>query len=486
MARRNRTSQSGASRGSRQLFLCDSCGETCRKWFGRCPSCGEWNSLKSYTPPRQSAGSDGYRPPPRPVHSGATASRPSRLDEIPTDASPRIVTGIGEFDRTLGGGIVAGSVILIGGDPGIGKSTLLLQVAGAVVARGIQTLYVSGEESARQTCLRAVRLTGVPGDLHLLAEPDLERVAASVEMLSPSVLVIDSIQSCYLPSVASAPGSLLQVRESALYLMQMAKQRDMAVLLVGHVTKEGTLAGPRTLEHMVDTVLYLEGERYHHYRIMRGAKNRFGSVLEIGVFDMRDNGLREVPNPSQVFLSERTAGAVGSVVVASLEGSRALLMEVQALCHPSQWSSPQRVSIGYDARRLAVLLAVLAKRGGIETGKHDVFVNVAGGLRVEEPGVDLGILLAVASSMRESPPPPDQIVLGEVGLGGEVRRVAHPERRITEASRLGYAQVLLPEANRADLEESRSPRLRGVRTIADALGAGLIGEKGSRPQEARP
>lgn len=397
------------------------------------------------------------------------------LQEIPVGATPRMETGIGEFDRTLGGGIVPGSVVLIGGDPGIGKSTLLLQAAGALVARGVDTLYVSGEESARQARLRAERLEGVPGQMRLLAEPNLEKVASAVESLAPAVLVIDSIQSAYLESVPSAPGSLLQVRESALFLLQLAKQREMAVCLVGHVTKEGTLAGPRTLEHMVDTVLYLEGERYQHYRILRSVKNRFGSVHEIGVFDMRDDGLREVPNPSQVFLSERTAGAVGSVVVASLEGSRSLLMEVQALVHESRWSTPQRVAIGYDTRRLAVLLAVLAKRGGVDTGQHDVFVNVAGGLKVEEPGVDLGILLAIASSMREDPPPPDMVVLGEVGLGGEVRRVAHPERRIGEAGRLGYAQVLLPEANRLDIARADGPRLIGARTVAEALGHGLQG-----------
>jgi DNA repair protein RadA/Sms len=321
--------------------------------------------------------------------------------------------------------------------------------------------------------MRAERLDGVPGDLRLLAEPDLDRVASAVEALDPAVLVVDSIQSAFLPSVPAAPGSLLQVRESAQFLIRLAKTREMAVCLIGHVTKEGTLAGPRTLEHMVDTVLYMEGERYQHYRILRSAKNRFGSVHEIGVFDMRDDGLREVPNPSQVFLSERTAGAVGSVVVASLAGSRSLLMEVQALVHESRWTTPQRVAIGYDARRLSILLAVLAKRGGIDTGHHDVFVNVAGGLRVEEPGVDLGVLLAVASSVRENPVPPDMVVLGEVGLGGEVRRVAHPERRIGEAGRLGYGRVLLPEANRVDQSRPGVPRLIGVRTVAEALGEGL-------------
>jgi DNA repair protein RadA/Sms len=466
----------GASKGVRPIYLCGACGETNAQWFGRCPSCGEWNSMKATrlaAPDPQTGGRRAGRP------AGQRAAAPQPLRAIRSNAVERMATGIGELDRTLGGGIVPGSVILLGGDPGIGKSTLMLQAAGALVASGVKTLSVSGEESARQASLRAERLAGVPGDLHVLAEPDLDQVAAAVESFAPAVLVIDSIQSAYLPSVPSAPGSILQVRESAQFLIQMAKAREIAVCLVGHVTKDGTLAGPRTLEHMVDTVLYLEGERYQQYRILRGTKNRFGSVHEIGVFDMRDDGLREVPNPSQVFLSERTAGAVGSVVVASLEGSRALLMEIQALVHPSQWTTPQRVAIGYDLRRLSVLLAVLAKRGGVDTGRHDVFVNVAGGLRVEEPGVDLGVLLAVASSLRDRAPHPDMVVLGEVGLGGEVRRVAHPERRIGEAARLGYARVLLPEANLADRSGRDGPGLVGVRTVAEALGAAL--QKEVRP-----
>jgi DNA repair protein RadA/Sms len=464
------------SKGARSVFLCASCGDVHAQYFGRCPTCNEWNSLKPYTPPREDAGPGSAQRRTGHAAAGDTGPLPPRLSEIPLAATPRLETGIGELDRTLGGGIVPGSLILLGGDPGIGKSTLLLQAAGALVARGVNALYVSGEESARQARLRAERLEGIPGEMRLLAEPDLDRVASAVEHLSPAVLVVDSIQSAFLPSVPSAPGSLLQVRESAQFLIRLAKDREMAVCLVGHVTKEGTLAGPRTLEHMVDTVLYMEGERYQHYRILRSAKNRFGSVHEIGVFDMRDDGLREVPNPSQVFLSERTAGAVGSVVVASLEGSRSLLMEVQALTHESRWTTPQRVAIGYDARRLSILLAVLARRGGIDTGHHDVFVNVAGGLRVEEPGVDLGVLLAIASSMRENPVPPDMVVLGEVGLGGEVRRVAHPERRIGEAGRLGYGRVLLPEANETDLAaRGGEPRLVGVRTVAEALGHGLQG-----------
>jgi DNA repair protein RadA/Sms len=397
-----------------------------------------------------------------------------RLDEVPLDRVPRVVTGIGELDRILGGGLVPGSVVLLGGDPGIGKSTLLLQAAGSLVRKGARALYVSGEESAAQIRLRAERLEGLGPELLLHTETDLELVAAAVERIDPQVLVVDSIQTAFLPAVASAPGSVAQVRESALALIQLAKRREMAVLLVGHVTKEGTLAGPKTLEHMVDTVLYMEGERYQHYRILRSAKNRFGSVNEIGVFEMVDRGLREVPNPSQIFLSEHTAGAVGSVVSASLEGTRALLMEIQSLVNPTRYGLPQRLSTGYEGRRLEILLAVLAKRGGLDTSQHDVFVNVAGGLRVIEPGVDLGVLLAVASSRKERPPHPDMVALGEIGLGGEVRRVSHPERRIAEAARLGYGWVLLPEANTRDLGSRRDGlRLVGVGTVVEALHEGL-------------
>lgn len=397
-----------------------------------------------------------------------------RLDEVPLASVPRMATGIGELDRILGGGIVPGSVVLVGGDPGIGKSTLLLQTAGRLVARGVTTLYVSGEESATQIRLRAERIEGIPDGLVLQTETNLESVAAAVAEVGPEVIVIDSIQTAFLPSVASAPGSVAQVRESALALIELAKARQIAVLLVGHVTKEGTLAGPRTLEHMVDTVLYMEGERYQHYRILRSAKNRFGSIDEIGVFEMIDSGLREVANPSQIFLSEHTSGAVGSVVTASLEGTRALLMEVQSLVHKTKFSVPQRSTTGYEAKRLAILLAVLAKRCSVDTSQHDVFVNVAGGLRVGEPGVDLGVLLAVASSYSERPPHPDMIVLGEVGLGGEVRRIAHPERRVHEAARLGYRKAILPAANALDLGGSRDGvELIGIGTAVEALAAGL-------------
>ena len=498
---RRATGKKGGARGV--SFLCGECGDSFPQWFGRCPSCSAWNSLKEFREPATPnasgraggtlLGASGAAPPPSANVSSVTENDSQverairgesvgggqerglrRLSEIPMTETSRVATGIRELDRILGGGIVPGSVVLLGGDPGIGKSTLLLQAAGALAERGRSVLYVSGEESGTQVRLRARRLDDVPDDLLLLTETNLEDVAAAVSQVSPEILVIDSIQTAYLPAVSAAPGSVSQVRESALALIQLAKLREMAVLLVGHVTKEGTLAGPRTLEHMVDTVLYMEGERYQHYRILRSAKNRFGSVDELGVFEMVATGLREVPNPSQVFLSEHTAGAVGSVVSASLEGTRSLLMEVQSLVNPTRYGLPQRLSTGYDSRRLEILLAVLGKRGGLDMSQHDVFVNVAGGLRIAEPGVDLGVLLAVASSRKEAPPHPDMVACGEVGLGGEIRRIVHPERRIAEAARLGYSWMLLPAANVRDLGASREGlRLVGVGTVVEALHEGL-------------
>jgi len=475
-------------RAARTQFLCAECGDAFAQWFGRCPSCRAWGSLREYRPPaaepgRGARGGQGSLLPPSADAAPSDDARPRPLGEIPADATPRLSCGIGEFDRILGGGLVAGSAVLLGGDPGIGKSTLLLQVAGALTRGGIRVLYVTGEESAGQIRLRSRRIPTIPEELLILPETNLEVVASAVESAGPQVLIVDSIQTAFLPSVETAPGSLAQVRESALALVGLAKRRGAAVLLVGHVTKEGTLAGPRTLEHMVDTVLYMEGERYQHYRILRCVKNRFGGVHEIGVFEMADDGLREVPNPSRIFLGEHAAGAVGSVVVAGLEGTRAMLMEVQALVHETRYGTPQRVCTGYDGRRLEILLAVLAKRGGVETGRHDVFVSVAGGLRVDEPGVDLGVLLAVASSRLDVPPRPRMVVLGEIGLGGEVRRVSHPLQRLSEASRLGFVRALLPEANARDLgPEREGVELAGVPAVAPALAEGLQRtDRGARP-----
>lgn len=476
-----------ARRGSRgrvrAQFLCAECGDSFGQWFGRCPSCRAWGSLREYRPPAVEGGaraSSGSLLPAPPL--GAASAQPGQvqpLGEIPAESVPRLISGLGEFDRILGGGLVAGTAVLVGGDPGIGKSTLLLQVAGALGRSGVRVLYVSGEESAGQIRMRSERLREVPADLLILAETNLEAVASAIERVDPRVIVVDSIQTAFLPSVDSAPGSLLQVRESALALVGLAKRRGCAVLLVGHVTKDGTLAGPRMLEHMVDAVLYMEGERYQHYRILRCVKNRFGSVHEIGVFEMADDGLRQVPNPSRIFLGEHAAGAVGSVVVAGLEGTRAMLMEVQALVHETRYGTPQRVCTGYDPRRLEILLAVLAKRGGLDVGRHDVFVNIAGGLRVDEPGVDLGALLAIASSRLDRPPRPKMVAIGEVGLGGELRRVSHPTQRLSEAARLGFRCALLPEANVRDLGRDREGlELIGAAAVVQALASGLPGPSG--------
>ena len=505
-----------SKKGQAVTYLCESCGDSFPQWFGRCPSCGEWNTVVTYRPPRpvpssarrgrrtgapgrglgipdRSRRADGQGPPSRGAWlSGAGEplfeAGPQRLADIPAEGPQRIVTGCEEFDRVLGGGIVPGSVILIGGDPGVGKSTLLLQMASQLTEKGHGVLYVSGEESASQTRLRAERL-GIAGDLSVLAEADLEPIIEAVgqgvvertpkaDLRPVQVLVIDSIQSTYLPDLPSAPGSVLQVREGALALAHLAKTRSVAVLLVGHVTKDGNLAGPRTLEHIVDVVLTMEGDRFQAHRILRSVKNRFGSVHEIGVFDMRADGLREVTNPSRLFLGVDAGEASGSVVVAATEGTRSMLMEVQALVHPTRYGIPQRVATGFDGRRLAILLAVLFKRGGVDATASDVFVNVAGGVRVDEPGVDLGVLLAIASSLRDSPVGHDLAVFGEVGLGGEVRRASNPERRIGEALRQGFRRVVLPAATHEDLRSRgwQPPgecRVTPVATLDAALGVVL-------------
>ncbi|MCK4305296.1 MAG: DNA repair protein RadA [Candidatus Eisenbacteria sp.] len=510
--------------GQTETFLCESCGDSFPKWFGRCPSCGEWNTLVSFRVPsplpsagrrsrKVGAPERGLGIPGRPKRAGGSIGEGQSswvhgqrdpgfeagvqiLAEVPADGPQRILSGIGEFDRVLGGGIVPGSVILIGGDPGVGKSTLLLQIAARLVESGCGVLYASGEESATQTKLRAQRL-GITGQLSLLAETDLERIIEAVGegvigssgSSTPSlvnVLIVDSIQSAFLPDLPSAPGSVLQVREGALALTQMAKTKQVAVLLIGHVTKEGNLAGPRTLEHIVDVVLTMEGDRFQAHRILRSVKNRFGSVHEIGVFDMREDGLQEVTNPSRLFLGEGAGHTSGSVVVAGIEGTRSLLMEVQALVHSTRYGIPQRIATGFDGRRLAILLAVLTRRGGVDVASSDVFVNVAGGLRVDEPGVDLGILLAIASSLLDRPVGEDMAVFGEMGLGGEVRRTSHPERRIAEAARLGFRRIAIPVATSRDLEKRRwqcphDCRLLPVATLRDALAVAI--EKKERQSE---
>lgn len=377
-------------------------------------------------------------------HPGRTAAEPVLLSNINGSGLERTSTGLKELDRVLGGGLVKGSFLLIGGEPGIGKSTITLQICGTAAARGEKVVYVSGEESAQQLKLRAQRLGLESAAILVLAETELESILASIEQLSPKLLVIDSIQTVYKSTLSSAPGSVAQVRECTADLLRLAKGSSLTTFLVGHVTKFGAIAGPKTLEHMVDTVLYFEGERFQQYRILRAVKNRFGATNEIGVFEMTDRGLREVPNPSEFFLAERRH-TPGSVVVPALEGSRPLLVEIQALATATYYALPQRVANGFDFKRLSMLLCVLDRRAGVPTGNQDVFVNVAGGLKIEEPAADLGIVVAVASSVRNIPVPADVVFIGEVGLGGEVRSVSQLTSRLREAERLGFQQAVIPQ-----------------------------------------
>jgi len=449
----------------RVLYVCQECGYESPKWLGRCPSCTGWNTFaEEVRPPR-----GGER---RPLE--AKSSAPVPLAEVVLDAEERLRVGLPEVDRVLGGGIVPGSLILLGGEPGSGKSTLALQIAHRLGPIG-PVLYVSGEESPRQTKLRAARL-GVDGPrLLVLAETDLSQIAAQIGALAPVLVVIDSIQTVYRPDLPGAPGSVGQIRESTGDLLRIAKAPGgPAVLIIGHVTKDGTLAGPRVLEHMVDTVLYFEGERHHAYRVLRTTKNRFGSTNEVGIFAMSGRGLVEVPDPSAVLLAERPAGASGSAVVCAVEGTRPLLLEVQALVARTSFGVPRRTAAGVDYNRLVLLLAVLEKRAGLHLSASDVYVNVAGGVHVDEPAADLGIACAVASSHRDRPVEPATVIVGEVGLGGEVRAVSQAARRIGEAAKLGFRRILLPRGNVETLEESvPGIEVVGVQHLGEALAAVL-------------
>lgn len=424
-------------------FVCQSCGFESPRWLGKCPSCGIWNtfveelSRADLRGPARGKGK-GSR------DKGQAAVKAVKLSEIELDRQPRMLTGIREFDNCLGGGILPGSLVLLGGDPGIGKSTLAMQVMERIANSGKKVLYVSGEESLEQIKLRAQRLGAGSEDLLLASLTELDDILELLAKTSPALLVVDSIQTMYWPQLESAPGSVGQVRECGAMLMRAAKEQAVATVLVGHVTKEGVIAGPRTLEHLVDTVLYLEGERHHVFRILRSVKNRFGSTNEIGVFEMRESGLVEVDNPSELFLSERNRDVPGSAVVCALEGSRPVLVEVQALVSPTAFGTPQRNTTGLNHRRLSMLLAVLERRAGMNLGMHDVFVNVAGGLRLEEPAVDLGVAVAVASALRNRPADHRTVYIGELGLGGEVRSVSQLDRRIAEARKLGFARVVCP------------------------------------------
>ncbi len=447
---------------AKTVFFCQNCGSQAPKWLGRCPDCGQYNTfVEEKLEPQARSGLS-------PVDSPRSIAK--RVEEIEDVwEGTRLSTAIREFDRVLGGGVVPGSTVLIGGDPGIGKSTLLLQALYQVARQNKKVLYVSGEESQHQIKLRSRRL-GIRADqLYILSETELEQILNHIKQISPVCVVVDSIQTVFTSQLASAPGSVSQIRESAARLIYYTKKAHISLFLVGHVTKDGTIAGPRVLEHMVDTVLYFEGEAGSPYRIIRGVKNRFGSTHEIGVFEMKEGGVHEVLNPSELFLSERPKGASGSVVVSSLEGSRPILVELQALVSPTHFGLPRRMAVGVDLNRVLLLLAVLEKRGGMPLGSQDVYVNVAGGLRINEPALDLGIALAVASSLGEYPIDPDMMVLGEVGLSGEIRAVAQAEVRVREASKLGFKKCILPAKNMGEINGDGKLELLGVRHLQEAI-----------------
>ncbi len=446
-------------------YVCQTCGYNSPRWVGKCPNCSEWNTFVEEAPSSLKV----TRKP-----AGARSNiDPVPLSEIDQDEIPRLPTTIEEFDRVLGGGIVPGSLILLGGDPGIGKSTLMMQLA--LRLKDSVILYVTGEESARQIRLRAERLQAKSAaHILLLAETNLDMILDVIERGIPDMIVVDSIQTMYRPGLESAPGSVSQVRESTALLLRLAKTRNVPVFVIGHVTKEGVIAGPRVIEHMVDTVLQFEGEAHYSYRVLRALKNRFGSTNEIGIFEMHDSGLREVRNPSEVFLSERRHGTSGSTVVASIEGSRPILVEVQALVTPTSYGVPQRTTTGVDYRRLSLLLAVLEKRVGLRLGTHDVFVNIAGGVKIDEPAVDLGIATSIASSLRDTAVDASSVAVGEIGLGGEIRTIGQIEKRVQEAAKLGFKRIIVPQNNVKGLKGNGEIEIVGVDRVEKAMEA-LLG-----------
>ena len=447
------------AKGKKSVFFCQNCGHEENKWLGQCPMCKEWNTFVE-----------------EPVSFSKSASAKLikdaevvALKHVETDQEERIKTKIEELDRVLGGGIVPGSLLLVGGDPGIGTSTLLLQVCQRLCEDKHQVLYISGEESLKQIKLRANRMGEFTEDLLLLCETNLEIVKNVIQKRKPEVVIIDSIQTMYSEEVASAPGSVSQVRESTNVFMQLAKGLGISIFIVGHVTKEGTVAGPRVLEHMVDTVLYFEGDRHASYRILRGVKNRFGSTNEIGVFEMRQNGLVEVENPSEFMLNGKPENASGSVVACSMEGTRPILIEIQALVCSSNFGMPRRTAAGTDYNRVNLLMAVLEKRVGIHLSNYDAYVNIAGGIKMNEPAVDLGIVMAIVSSYKNQPIDEKTIVFGEVGLSGEVRAVNMPEQRVAEAKKLGFTTCIMPEVSREVVKNIKGIKIIGVKTINEAL-----------------
>lgn len=447
---------------SKTMYVCGECGYTTPKWLGKCPDCGKWNTFAEEVQQPEVEEKKLKRAPGR----GGMALP---IGEIPDEAAARMSSGIGELDRVLGGGVVEGSMVLVGGDPGIGKSTLLTQLSANLSAWGDKVLYVSGEESMRQIKLRATRLGADGSGFYVLAENDVSIIEERMLAIQPRAMVIDSIQTMYRTDISSAPGSVSQVRECAAHIMRLAKMNDCAVFLVGHVTKEGAIAGPRVLEHMVDAVLYFEGDRSSQYRLLRAVKNRFGSVNELGMFEMTGEGMREVTNASETLLSERAHDASGCVVMCAMEGTRPLLTDVQALVTPTVFGNPRRMSSGIEVGRLFLLLAVLEKRAALTLYNQDVYINIAGGMTLTEPAADLAVCAAVASSSRNLMLGPDWAVMGEVGLAGELRAVPHAERRLSECMRLGFQNVILPKSNLRGIRVPEGMNAIGAETLFDAL-----------------
>ena len=447
------------AKAKKSIFYCQNCGHEESKWLGQCPMCKEWNTFveEKVVPAKGTAAKD------------RREAQIVTLSSVTTDEDERVETGIKELDRVLGGGIVPGSLVLVGGDPGIGKSTLLLQMCQRLSSNKKKVLYISGEESLRQIKLRANRMGEFSDCLYLLCETNLDIIKDVIERQKPDMVVIDSIQTMYNEEVGSAPGSVSQVRESTNILMQLAKGLNISTFIVGHVTKEGTVAGPRVLEHMVDTVLYFEGDRHASYRILRGVKNRFGSTNEIGVFEMQKSGLVEVENPSEYMLSGRPENASGSVVACAMEGTRPMLMEIQALVCKTNFGMPRRTAAGIDYNRVNLLMAVLEKRLGLPLSDYDAYVNIAGGIRMNEPAADLGIVMAIISSYKNRPVPEDTILFGEVGLSGEVRAVTMPEQRVAEAKKLGFKTCIIPKVSAETVRDIEGINVIGVKTIKEAI-----------------
>ena len=447
------------AKGKSSVFFCQSCGYESTKWMGQCPACKEWNTMVEEVVDKKTTV----------THKQITELQVSKLNDVQSSSEERLDTHIKELNRVLGGGIVPGSLVLVGGDPGIGKSTLLLQTCRSLSDQHTSVLYISGEESLQQIKMRADRIGTFSDDMMLLCETNLDLIQGVIEERRPQVVVVDSIQTMFRESVNSAPGSVSQVREATSVLMRLAKERGIAIFVVGHVTKEGTVAGPRVLEHMVDTVLYFEGDRYAAYRILRAVKNRFGSTNEIGVFEMCQTGLREVPNPSEYMLDGKPQNASGSIVVCTMEGTRPLLVEIQALVCHSAFGMPRRTAAGVDYNRVNLLMAVLEKTVGVKLSDQDAYINIAGGMKISEPAVDLGLVLSIISSFRNRPIAEDVICFGEVGLSGEVRSVNMVEQRIAEARKLGFKQCILPKVCMKNIQQVDGMQLKGVENICEAL-----------------